>query len=54
MHCMLDLFVKNKIFSFLFHKTYAYASRVEFPDGNYSLVPEVEEGGESGHRGAPG
>jgi hypothetical protein len=23
----------------------AYASRVELPDGNYSLVPEAEEGG---------
>jgi hypothetical protein len=23
----------------------AYASRVELPDGNYSLMPEVEEGG---------
>jgi hypothetical protein len=26
----------------------AYASRVELPDGNYSLVPEVEEGGSDG------
>jgi hypothetical protein len=27
----------------------AYASRVELPDGNYSLVPEVEEGGSDGN-----
>jgi hypothetical protein len=27
------------------HNNPAYASCVELPDGNYSLVPEAEEGG---------
>ena len=30
--------------SFLLNKVYAYAYRVELPDGNYELVPESEGG----------
>jgi hypothetical protein len=36
---------KSWIKQLIYHITWTHAFRVELPDGNYSLVPEAEEGG---------
>jgi hypothetical protein len=39
----LSLKSELKLFKFWTHQSHAYAYRVELPDRNYELVPEVDE-----------